>query len=65
MWPSEDIMAWMHIALNDLSRKVTMQSHCLQNVGWKRGPCEAGVGQESLTTAILANLLFPYSFSKG
>ena len=34
MWPSEYVMARMGIALNDLSCYITMQSHCLQNVGW-------------------------------
>ena len=34
-----------------------LHNHYLQNVGQER----EGVGRESLTTAILANLLFPYT----
>ena len=30
-------------AINDFSCYITMQSHCLQNVGWGREHCEAGV----------------------
>ena len=33
-----------------------MQSHYLQNMGWE----QENMGWERLTTAILANLLFPY-----
>ena len=54
-WPSEYIMMHVHIVINDLSCYMTMQSHYLQNVEWKR----EDVGWESLTTAILANYYFP------
>ena len=53
-WPSEYIMTYMCIAINDLHCYVTMQSYCLQNVRWER----EDVGQESLTIAILANWHF-------
>lgn len=43
----------MHSALSDLSCYITIY---LQNVGRE----QEAVGQESLTTTILANLLFPY-----
>ena len=40
---------------NDVTCYITMQSHCLQNMG-----CEwENMGQESLTTTILANCYFP------
>ena len=45
----------VHSAINDLTCYITMQNHCLQNMGhdWEN------IGQESLTTTILANWYFP------
>ena len=53
LWPSEYILTHMHSAISDLSCYTTMY---LQNVA---GEWET-MGRESLTTAILPNLLFPY-----
>ena len=50
--PREYIMACMRSSVSDLSCYITMQRHYLQNVGWQ----QKVMGQESLTTAILANL---------
>ena len=48
----EYIMTCMRSSISDLSCYITMQSHYLQNMGWQ----QKVAGQESLTTAILANL---------
>ena len=53
LWPSRYIFIHMCSAISDLSCYTTMY---LQNVAGERET----VGRESLTTAILPNLLFPY-----
>ena len=50
--PRKYIMARMRSSLGDLSCYVTVQRHYLQNVKWR----QKVMGQESLPTAILANL---------
>lgn len=52
-WPSGYIMTCMRGALSYLSCYMTMY---LQNLGSERD----ALGQESLTTTTLVNLLFPY-----
>ena len=51
-------MARLHSSRSDLSCYITIY---LQNVGRE----QEAVGQESLTTTILANLLFPYKLGPG
>ena len=38
-WPSEYIVTCVHSGVSDLCCYITMQSHCLQNVGAKARGC--------------------------
>ena len=55
LWASECILMCMSNSISDLSCYVTMQSHCLQDVGWG----QEDIGLESPTDTILIGAISP------